>query len=409
MTKLNKPFAVLLITVLLFCIFPSTSYASTDNNSNLNSFKEYSLEEARELAIMHIKSIMTSDDCGMWNNKIKIINETPIFDSNDIITGYYFKLETIEHQPAGYVITGANSYQYPIIEYSTKGQSFIEKYFKTICSINGYNAANYSAKIYYMNNLTYIYKFYNGKSCHIFEISNDYNEIQTLKPEHEFHNFSAIWSKYIDLSESSKNDLPPDEENVYITSPPNYESGYSLSRYYTLPAFNRNYKTTSMFSQSDNCAPTAAVNLCYYWYSRNPEKYASLKQDPRWTNVHDDFYNLMNTHDGSGTSDFSIASAYEDYFNQVGLSCKATLHFTTDFGQKIVDELDNSRPVHLILHDNRTYSEHSVLALGYYQFEYNGSGNSTYIRIADGFSESPNRYVWGGCAGYWNYVTVIPK
>lgn len=47
MTKLNKPFAVLLITVLLFCIFPSTSYASTDNNSNLNSFKEYSLEEAR--------------------------------------------------------------------------------------------------------------------------------------------------------------------------------------------------------------------------------------------------------------------------------------------------------------------------------------------------------------------------
>jgi hypothetical protein len=164
-----------------------------------------------------------------------------------------------------------------------------------------------------------------------------------------------------------------------------------------------------MFSQSDNCAPTAAVNLCYYWYSRNPEKYASLKQDPRWTNVHDDFYNLMNTHDGSGTSDFSIASAYEDYFNQVGLSCKATLHFTTDFGQKIVDELDNSRPVHLILHDNRTYGEHSVLALGYYQFEYNGSGNSTYIRIADGFSESPNRYVWGGCAGYWNYVTVIPK
>lgn len=90
---------------------------------------------------------MTSDDCGMWNNKIKIINETPIFDSNDIITGYYFKLETIEHQPAGYVITGANSYQYPIIEYSTKGSKFYRKIFQTICSINGYNAANYSAKI----------------------------------------------------------------------------------------------------------------------------------------------------------------------------------------------------------------------------------------------------------------------
>lgn len=33
--------------------------------------------------------------------------------------------------------------------------------------------------------------------------------------------------------------------------------------------------------------------------------------------------------------------------------------------------------------------------------------SSTYIRIADGWSSTADRYVWGSCYGTWNYVSVI--
>lgn len=254
-------------------------------------------------------------------------------------------------------------------------------------------------------------KFFDNNTEHFFDISSsNFSEIPSIDSYAKNYDidYSNDWYTYLRLSESTNGSNPPDEENTYITQPLDYESGYNLTRYYTLPSYERKYKTTSNFSGSDNCAPTTAVNLCYYWYSRDPSTYGALKQDIIWSNVHDDFYNLMGTRAIYGTSDTAIAGAYETYFNYVGLSCQATLHYSTDYGQKIVDELRNSRPVHLILHNHRTYGNHSVLALGFYQFQYD-DGNSTYIRIADGWSTDPNRYVWGGCAGYWNYVTVIPQ
>lgn len=63
------------------------------------------------------------------------------------------------------------------------------------------------------------------------------------------------------------------------------------------------------------------------------------------------------------------------------------------------------RPVHLMLHDHYKYKNHSVIALGYMQFRYDDY-DSIYIRIADGWSRTANRYVWGMCYGTWNYVSV---
>lgn len=33
---------------------------------------------------------------------------------------------------------------------------------------------------------------------------------------------------------------------------------------------------------------------------------------------------------------------------------------------------------------------------------------STCIRVADGWTNYPLRYVWGACYGTWKYVVVIP-
>lgn len=86
------------------------------------------------------------------------------------------------------------------------------------------------------------------------------------------------------------------------------------------------------------------------------------------------------------------------------------MHYGTDEGQKLVNDLNNGRPCHLIMHNHRTYGEHSVLAIGYVDFTYDSIYNdpsSTYIRIADGWSSTADRYVWGSCYGTWNYVSVI--
>lgn len=40
--------------------------------------------------------------------------------------------------------------------------------------------------------------------------------------------------------------------------------------------------------------------------------------------------------------------------------------------------------------------------------EYVQLAYSTCIRVADGWTNYPSRYVWGACYGTWKYVVVIP-
>jgi hypothetical protein len=51
-----------------------------------------------------------------------------------------------------------------------------------------------------------------------------------------------------------------------------------------------------------------------------------------------------------------------------------------------------------MLHDHYKYKNHSVIALGYMKFRYDDY-DSMYIRIADGWIRTANRYVWGMCYG----------
>lgn len=75
-------------------------------------------------------------------------------------------------------------------------------------------------------------------------------------------------------------------------------------------------------------------------------------------------------------------------------------------------EIDKNRPCHLVVHNHYKYGDHSVLAVGYQQFVYEhwyGDNHETYIRIADGWTNKANRFVWGSCKGNWNYVSIQIK
>lgn len=106
-----------------------------------------------------------------------------------------------------------------------------------------------------------------------------------------------------------------------------------------------------------------------------------------------------------------MTEKYIIYFEERGLACDAHLFYGTNNGRYIVNELRQDRPCHLILHNHKRYGDHSVLAVGYSEFMYNTgmvTSYSIYIRIADGWTNYPSRFVWGACYGTWNYVAVAP-
>ena len=65
-------------------------------------------------------------------------------------------------------------------------------------------------------------------------------------------------------------------------------------------------------------------------------------------------------------------------------------------------QLDNggtARPFIFGVVDHGTYEDHAVLALGYMEFEYKSKQKilngrySRYLRVADGWSSTPNRFI----------------
>lgn len=399
--KITKIIALLGVLIISLCNLKNVEiiFASTIND-DCNYIVDYNLDEAEKIAIMHIRSFIGKDDAQMWKDGVRIIERRALFDCNNNIEAYYFGLQDKNENPAGYVITGANSAEMPIIEFSKNGNSFINE---SVQYIDEGLGINYSNKIYYLKNMVYVCEVSDGKEYDYYDIStNSCPKVEetVLSTDSITEDNKVIWDNLI---ETSKGSNPPDNNEEFITDPWDYESGYSQNTNYTISNFTRNYCTTREFSQSSNCAPTAAVNMCLYWLGRG---YDTLLNDSKY-DTHERFYELMETNEHDlGTRDEDIADAYESYFDEIGINCNARLHYSTSEGQRVVDELSNNRAVNLIMHNHRRYKDHSVLALGYIQFKYNGYGYSTYIRIADGWTKDPDRYVWGSCVGTWNYVTV---
>ena len=201
---------------------------------------------------------------------------------------------------------------------------------------------------------------------------------------------------------------PPNDGGDFITSPSKYESGYTYKRVKTITNALIDYKVMANLSEGEVGAPTAATNYMLYWYKRNYKKYKNLCSKS-WQNTFSKLSNYMKTSKTAGTKDSNIKMGYEKYIKGCKLHASATLHEGTHNGADIVKEIDKDRPCHLVVHKHRKYKDHSVLAVGYQKYTYKSfftNKDQIYIRIADGWDKRPGRYVWGGCKGYWNYVSI---
>ncbi len=412
MKKIKRTIACVM-TVVLFLVNSSAVFAAQDEATG-NNVRIISIEEAEQAATTHIKNVMSTNEESLWNTGVKIGVRKAIFDDKNRLECYYFGIKDKDNNDCGYVITGANTSMYPIIEFAEEGESFlnvsIEHVVEKVNDMEQADLSSKNCKLYYMGDMNYAVECkVDNNDSKIYDITTsdivEMEEVCREEEETQEQDYSDMWEMYLDMSTRGSN--PPDNKEEFITNPNNYESGYQNSKYYMVDGGFIYYNVMDDFSNGNVCSPTAATNLCKYWYLRDPSKYGDLFLNCSWNDVFWEMHNNMET-DEEGTDYHKIADAYRLYFYDRGLSCSAYLYYGTNNGIHVAEELDNNRPCHLSLHGHKRYGNHGVLALGYSQFTYSNGYCSTYIRIADGDTNYPSRYVWGHCAGTWDYTVVIP-
>lgn len=76
--------------------------------------------------------------------------------------------------------------------------------------------------------------------------------------------------------------------------------------------------------------------------------------------------------------------------------CNVTTAYSADRNVSVSDiknSISYDRPFGLAVYGHQLYKNHMVLGLGWEQFKYSNGYTSLYIRIVDGWSTSPNRFI----------------
>lgn len=418
------------LTLILTLVMSISSVYADSYTADKNTNGYASVEEARNAAIALILGNIETTDNSNWKSGVRISNSRALFDLNEETSAYLFELTNKNEKDSGYIIVSASKSENPIIEYSCEGNVFLDTAIKTTQETaekkhSGKRVKGDKTKLYYLGGITYLAKHQlDDNSKEVYDISTidcrniNIDEVKNTKKteidENEKNQNITLWNDMgrDHLKGTTGGSTPPDSGFTYITDPSKYESGYSSSTSKNCTSYYQSYYITSIFAGASNCAPTAATNLCVYWYNRDKTKYAKLYDSSKgWKGTYDRFYTLMGTK-STGTSDANIANAYISYFKEKGVSAYVSaLVDGTNSGKSIVSIINNyNAPVHLMLHGHYLYGDHSVIALGYNQYAYKGTlftSYSTYIRIADGWTNYPTRFVWGGCKGSWKYVSIV--
>ena len=337
-----------------------------------------------------------SDSTGKEWTDCSLGEETLLYNLNNEIEAVRINIEN-KNEKVGSIIVSTES-NGRVIEYTIGNEDFLDIAQANIEEEQKIDKEDQT--IYYIGETNYAI----GESDTSFETGELYDISSREISETEREEY--------DLAEESSGGIPDSEDGELITNPRKYLSNIKTSKIKNVKNANITYKTTSDFKgYHDHCAPTAAVNLMLYWYNNGYAKL--LSNNKKWSNVFQKMYNYMSTncYGTKGTKDINLPSAYIKYFSEKSIKNDVKLHLGTSGGVEIMNEIDKGFPCHLILHSHKKYNDHSVFAIGYQLFYYNDINKpyDIFIRIADGWTSQPNRYVWGGCYGNWNYVTVHLK
>ncbi len=349
------------------------------------------LKDAEKIAWYHILNMINLDNnSGLWSYSMFIKDEQEIYGIDNSINAYCIKYTDNENNDCGYVLVGANDKYAPIIEYSTSG-SFCFQDLKTYCI--GNEDIN--------NNLQNISNYNTDK----YNIENKLLEV-------EQENFSDEWKIYYDFDKKSLSEQvetiddyfieimssnPPTSGKDPINRPFDFENGYKDYDVVDVYNYNLNYFCTTDFPNYNSiCSPTAGTNLMLYWYNRG-SSYNSLCYAGSWNESFKLMYKLMKT-DNDGTEPNDETNGLIEYLNKAGRSPLVT-YYPYPTWNDMKTEIINGYPFIFGVYDHYLYDAHDLLALGYVSFTYSTIQESTgivysrYLRVADGWSNKPDRYI----------------
>lgn len=412
--NMKKFISVILAFILIFSTLSGIFTFETHAEENAS----VSQEDVVAVAVNMMMNTFPFEDGIHQPFRLRSIED--IYDVNGNIASYYVTFEDLNGNYCGYVIVSASKLQNPVMEFAVGKGSFIEE------SKNSIAGAKQNCKLIYLGDGIYgvrqsndiLYEMTPAGCVEADEAGLlETSAVQNFKSE-KTENYNALWNEQISsYNKIYKNDKlkaaysSDDPREGLIYNPEEYEYTSAVEK--IVPGGNMYYFTMKYFADGGVCSPAAATNLCYYWYRRDSSHFAGLYRNS-WQNVFNTLAEYMETDTETGTANVNAYNGYRWYFNEAGIRYSLNYYSQINKEQVIVDEINAGYPAHLVLNAHNEYKYHSVLAIGYKQFNY-ASEKSTYIRIADGWGENndtihlPNRYVWGGCQGWWNYFSFRPE
>ena len=361
--------SLLIAFALILSVMPMQSAAKSDDNLSLQKF----------IAWYHIKADVESNESSGWSDTTIITKEAELYDLDGNISSYTYYLKD-KGKNNGYIIIGASRKYAPIIEFSYDGipvADMIEEVGKAEYKKNSFKKLYIGGYDYYLESDSEIYDLKTNN----FKIKSkkEFAEFtESIEPAAEL--YEEQWNYYQDTMTGDSN--PPDG---VIINPYTGESGYLSTSSYDVDGYAKYYFDTSYFSgYSDHCAPTSAINLMlYYGYQYNNS----------WTTSFELMYDYMDTNVyGTGTTADNLEDGLEAYLTTVG-EFDSVSQVSNPSVSTMITEINNDYPFIFNVYGHNEYGDHSMLSVGYIKFNYYYGITSTYLRVADAWSRSFNRYV----------------
>ena len=388
-------------SLLILFLFVTIAFSLREVRAQGTDVESISVKDAEEYASILFETVINNCvDSGNWDKNTIIDSVVKLYDKDNNISAYCIELKDSVGMDQGYIVVGANENTPPIIEFSTSGDFFVQDnekgyYFGGI----NYYIQDKSNKDYFIDVVDDNIKI---NADNIYENNESYLEERTAYTSYSIDKCNeSVVEDYIKQNELLYGSSNPPIGTI-INNPFLYEDGWISLAPIDVKSYNNWYFSTSDFQgYSGHCTPTAATNLIRYWFLRNTNKYAPLIRDWQWWQIFGNMYIYMKTND-NGTYEVNCYNGLKQYLRVMGLDdsgVKWNAHI--DFND-VINQLNNGhggRPFLYFVYDHKLYENHTMLALGYMEFEYNTKQTSTkskysrYIRVADGWNNYPDRFV----------------
>lgn len=407
--KISLLLALLMLLSIVTCKKPMLAEAAENDAATI--------DEVIAVSVNMIMNTYQFED-GM-HSPFRLRDVTSICDVTGDIVSYYVTFKDLEDNYCGYVIVNASKRTNPIMEFAISSTSFLEEAEKTVTGGTNANIVYFGDGVYGLKT-DKLYEV-TGEGCKEINESAVIDAYASGTIQSDSNNdtkYKNLWNEQVGAYNKKYNsgsninsNLASREDGGYVYYPDNYETVSAVSN--IVQDGNILYFCMRAFGDGPICVPVTATNLCYYWYRRDASHFAGLYRSS-WENVFNTFFEYMETDNETGTNETNAYNGYRWFFNEADIQYSLNYYTGTNNGRSIVSEIDAGYPADLFLHNYQCYIDHSVLAVGYRQYNYD-SGESIYIRIADGWGEGnnltqiPDRYVWGDCQGNWNYISFRPS